>query len=60
MITIRHKKTGRLQEVTSEKFEAIRSRSRGWERVGETAAKPKRTVVIKPRPDVAEGDVDIE
>lgn len=45
--------------MSASDFEAIRSRSRGWEKVGD-AAKPKRVVVIKPKHEAADGGLGIE
>lgn len=45
-MTIRHKKTGKLQEVTAAQFEEIRARSRGWEKISESTAERQKKVLV--------------
>lgn len=59
--TIRHKPTSKVIDVTPEKWDAIRSRSRDWEKIGQVDDEPKKKAIFIPKTTVekVEGVLDI-
>jgi len=60
LYTIRHKSTSKVIDVTPEKWDAIRSRSRDWEKIGEAEQEPKKKAVDKTVKDTAFGKMEID
>lgn len=59
--TIRHKPTSKVIDVTPEKWAEIKTRSRGWEKIGQIEDEPKKKAMFIPKTTVekVEGVLDI-
>lgn len=54
ILTIRHKRTQKLMEVSPSEFETIRGRSRNWEKIGERIEKPAKKAKSEPEESATE------